>query len=173
MGGDTWACQPLTTRGSREVLIGIEVERITTDFPMVELQEATVTSHVSHVVKASDGLVGVAGNVWHPMTDTLELKLQPLHFGRTVRGRLAPDTKTFSGDTTTDRDMNNFVPKFLTRRQISSKHMGVFDIKGLLIPLTARCKRDLRDTFTVTPKWDHSVSPDLRAKWVCNFLDIE
>ena len=41
MGRDTWACQPLTTRGSREVLIGIEVDRITTDFPMVDLQEAT------------------------------------------------------------------------------------------------------------------------------------
>ena len=41
MGGDTWACQPLTTRGSREILIGIEVPRITTDFPMVDLQEAT------------------------------------------------------------------------------------------------------------------------------------
>ena len=51
--------------------------------------------------------------------------------------------------------------------------MGVFDIEGLLIPLTARCKRDLRDTFTETPKWDHSVPPDLRAKWVRNFLDIE
>ena len=41
MGGDTWACQPLTTSGSREVIIGIEVPRITTDFPMVDLQEAT------------------------------------------------------------------------------------------------------------------------------------
>ena len=41
MGGDTWACQPLTTRGSRKILIGIEVDRITTDFPMVDLQEAT------------------------------------------------------------------------------------------------------------------------------------
>ena len=41
MGGDTWACQPLTTRGSREILIGIEVPRITTDFPMIDLQEAT------------------------------------------------------------------------------------------------------------------------------------
>ena len=41
MGGDTWACQPLTSSGSREVIIGIEVPRITTDFPMVDLQEAT------------------------------------------------------------------------------------------------------------------------------------
>ena len=122
---------------------------------------------------SEDGLVGVAGNAWHPLTDTLELKLQPLHFGRTVRGRLAPDTKTFSGDTTTDRDMNNFVPKFLTRRQITSKHVGVFDIKGLLIPLTARCKRDLRDTFTETPKWDHSVFSGSRAKWVRNFQTVQ
>ena len=69
--------------------------------------------------------------------------------------------------------MDDFVPQYLTRRQITSKHMGVFDIKGLLIPLTARCKRDLRDVFKETPKWDHAVSGGLRAKWVRNFLDIE
>ena len=73
---------------------------------------------------SEDGLVGVAGNAWHPKTDTLELKLQPLHFGRTVRGRLAPDTKTFAGDTTTDLDMNSFVLKFLTRRQFTSSIWG-------------------------------------------------
>ena len=49
----------------------------------------------------------------------------------------------------------------------------VFNIKGLLIPLTARCKRDLRDVFKETPAWDHAVSEGLRAKWVLNFLDIE
>ena len=47
MGGNTWAYQPLTNRGSREVLIGIEVPRVTTDFPMVDLQEAT------HEIKSS------------------------------------------------------------------------------------------------------------------------
>ena len=40
-GGDSWACQPMTSQGSREVLIGIEVKQITTDFPMVDLTEAT------------------------------------------------------------------------------------------------------------------------------------
>ena len=69
--------------------------------------------------------------------------------------------------------MDDFVPKSLKRRQITSKHMGVFDIKGMLIHLTARCKRDLRDAFTETPKWDHPVSAGLRAKWVRNFLDIQ
>ena len=40
-GGDTWACQPMTTSGKREILIGIEVEQITTDFPTIDLSEAT------------------------------------------------------------------------------------------------------------------------------------
>ena len=38
-GGDSWACQPMTSQGSREILIGIEVKAITTDFPMVDLQD--------------------------------------------------------------------------------------------------------------------------------------
>ena len=41
MGGDSWACQPMLTNGKREVWIGIEVDQITTDFPMVDLREAT------------------------------------------------------------------------------------------------------------------------------------
>ena len=41
MGSDNWAFQPLTTRGIRKILIGIAVPRITRDFPMVDLQEAT------------------------------------------------------------------------------------------------------------------------------------
>ena len=40
-GGDCWACQPMMTSGKREVWIGIEVDQITTDFPMVNLLEAT------------------------------------------------------------------------------------------------------------------------------------
>ena len=60
---------------------------------------------------SEDGLVGVAGNAWHPMTDLVELKLQPLHFGCVVRGRLAPCTKTFVGNTTSSSDMDEFVPR--------------------------------------------------------------
>ena len=39
-GGDAWACQPMTTSGKREILIGIEVAQITTDFPTIDLSEA-------------------------------------------------------------------------------------------------------------------------------------
>jgi len=36
---NSWATMPLTTKGSREILIGIEV--ITADFPLVDIQEST------------------------------------------------------------------------------------------------------------------------------------
>ena len=51
--------------------------------------------------------------------------------------------------------------------------MGIFDIRGLLIPLTARLKQDLRDIFSNTPEWDHAVSSEQRFTWVQNFLDVE
>ena len=47
-GGDSWICQPKTSSGRREILIGIEVKDITTPFPRVDLREATAD------IKASD-----------------------------------------------------------------------------------------------------------------------
>ena len=88
--------------------------------------------------------VGVAGMAWHPETDFVELKLQDLHFGKVVRGRLSPTTKVFKGDKSRFSDMDNFVPLKLTKGQVTSKLMGIFDLQGLLIPLTARLKKDLR-----------------------------
>ena len=40
-GGDEWACQPMTTKGHREILIGLEVPKITTTFPYINIEEAT------------------------------------------------------------------------------------------------------------------------------------
>ena len=82
-----------------------------------------------------------------------------------VQGRLAPCTEIFLRDTTSSTDMNDYAPKRLTRRQITSKQMGVFDIKGLVIPLTARCKPALRDVFKETPTWDLAVSDGQGARW--------
>jgi hypothetical protein len=48
--------------------------------------------------------------------------------------------------------MDNFVPIKLTKRQVTSKFMGLFDLRGLLIPLTARLKKDLRDIVAITPE---------------------
>ena len=39
-GGDSWACQPKTTFGKRKIFIGIEVDQITLEFPVINLTEA-------------------------------------------------------------------------------------------------------------------------------------
>ena len=124
-------------------------------------------------ISDDNGYVGVAGMAWHPESDFIELKFQDLHFGKVVRGRLSPATKIFKGDKSSFADMDNFVPLKLTKRQVTSKFMGIFDLRGLLIPLTARLKRDLRDIVATTPEWDHGIENGLRSKWVKNFLDIE
>ena len=110
---------------------------------------------------------------WHAESDSVELKFQDLHFGKVVRGRLSPTTKTFKGDKTSFTDMDNFVPTKLTKRQVTSKFMGLFDLRGLLIALTARLKRDLRRIVASTPGWDHGIDVDQRSTWVKNFLDVE
>ena len=73
---------------------------------------------------SENGYVGVAGMAWHTETDTVELKLNELHFGKIVRGRLAPNTHT-SQDIT---DIEKLVPSKLTRRMLTSKFMGIFNI---------------------------------------------
>ena len=122
---------------------------------------------------SENGYVGVAGMAWHTETDTVELKLSELHFGKVVRGRLAPNTRTFKGNTKDVTDMEKFVPSKLTKRTITSKFMGIYDLRGLLIPLTGRLKRDLRDISVATPQWDHAVDSIGRSKWVKNFLNVE
>ena len=43
----------------------------------------------------------------------------------------------------------------------------------MLIPLTARFKRDLRDISNATPEWDTAITNEHRSTWVKNFLDLE
>ena len=39
--GDEWACQPMTTKGHKEILIGLCVLQIASNFPFINLKEAT------------------------------------------------------------------------------------------------------------------------------------
>ena len=73
-----------------------------------------VSKHPPAEEISENGLVGVAGYAWHPMSDSLELKLNQLHFGKIVRGRLSPNTLIFSGDSSCFGDMDKFVPAKLS-----------------------------------------------------------
>ena len=119
----------------------------------------------------SDGLsVGVGGFAWFPEGDLLELKVPKLHFGKSRRGRLGNEVKIFEGN---EDEIDKFVPNPLSRRQAASKFASMWDILGKLAPITSGLKLDLRETFQRTETWDEGMPPDLRQRWVHNFLLFE
>ena len=139
----------------------------------VEIKGWGKTGHPPSPEISEDGIVGVAGMAWTPVIDAIELKMQPLHFGKVTRGRLAVGTKIFEGNFASFDDMNSFVPRKLTRRQVVSKLMSIFDLQGRMIPLTARFKRDMRTVISATLSWDEAVTNEHRTTWVKNFMNME
>ena len=61
------------------------------------------------------------------------------------------------------------IPKKLTRRICSSKVGEVFDISGLLAPITGTWKLDLHELITLKLGWDDAIPDNLRAIWETNF----
>ena len=121
---------------------------------------------------SKDGLsIGVGGFAWYPEGDILELKVARLHFGKPKRGKISESVKFFDE---TEQSMDEFVPSKLSRRQVASKLASqCWDILGKLAPLMTGLKLDLREVFKSTQGWDDPMPPELRAKWVQNFLLIE
>ena len=128
-------------------------------------------SHPPPEVSEEDQTIKIAGMIWFTMLDLLEIPLPQLHFSNNTRGKLAIGTQVFDGSML--EDMEKFVPKKLTRRMIVSKNSSVFDLPGKLVPILVGFKLDVRDAVRETKGWDDAVSPELRAKWVKNFLRME
>ena len=49
----------------------------------------------------------------------------------------------------------------------------IYDIPGLLAPLSLKLKFDLRKLIVADPGWDTVISAELRQMWVENFKFIE
>ena len=122
--------------------------------------------------KASiDGVtVGVGGLNWLPKIDAIEVKIPLLHFNKKRRGKLPEDTKFFDIKTMT---IDDFVPKKLNRRQVTSKLASVFDVMGHLAPVLSGLKSDLRNVVKNTANWNDAMPSTLRNKWLDNFLKLE
>ena len=118
-----------------------------------------------------DGIsVGVASLVHIPAVDALRVKIPLLHFSKKRRGRLDDKTNFFQG---AFGDLEEFVPKKLSRRQVTSKVASVFDVLGKFAPILIGLKLDLREVVLNTETWDEAMSPDLRNKWLSNFWKLE
>ena len=118
-----------------------------------------------------DGIsVDVGGLQWITEIDSISVKIPPLHFGKKVRGKLVVGTKIFDG--TMESELDKFVPKELTRRQIVSKFASIYDPRGEFIPITAAMKVHLRKVVFETANngvWDGIISDESRSTWVHNF----
>ena len=88
---------------------------------------------------SEDGVsVGFAGLTWFPKLDFFKLNIQSLHFAKKKRGRFSADLVKF--DQTSGITIDEFTPKEISRTNCTSVVARIFDIQGLLAPLTPKLK---------------------------------
>ena len=101
--------------------------------------------------------VSVAGLKWEPKGDFIHLDVSELNFARKCRGK-----KPKAAD--------NKIPAILTKTHCASKVLEIFDIVGLMTPLTAGMKIDLRDLTKIKSlKWNDAIPENLRGVWLSHF----
>ena len=103
------------------------------------------------VIKMKGDTVKIAGQRWCPGIDTVEVPVPALHFGKKQRGKLRENTKIFDGEF---GDMDQFVPKNLSRRQVASKMASFYDLMGKFSPLLSGLKADMREVVKNNTGWD-------------------
>ena len=84
--------------------------------------------------------INVAGMKWYSEMDLLQLYVSPLDFAKRVRGK---KMSTSPG-----------IPSNLTRRQCLSKVSELFDLTGMITPITAAMKLDLHVLVQRKLDWD-------------------
>ena len=70
---------------------------------------------------SSDGTIGVAGMIWTPVLNSIEVKIGQIHFGSVIRGRLSAGTELFDGEFSTLQHMNDFVPEKLVNSKTARR----------------------------------------------------
>ena len=84
--------------------------------------------------------------------------------------KLLAGTEIFDGSF---EDLQKFVKKPLTRRQIVRKFSALYDPYEKLTPLTAKMKVDVSRVMKQTNSWDDQVPTPLHDKWLDNFWQIQ
>ena len=105
---------------------------------------------------SSDGVsISVAGLNWHPKEDSISFDIKELNFAKKYRGK--------------QTGYINEVPNKLTRRICTSKAAKIFDMTGLLTPITATLKLDIHDLVQRQLSWDDAIPDNLRNLWISHF----
>ena len=99
--------------------------------------------------------INVGGMKWISKTDELQFNINQLDFSKRCRGKH-------------NKPMHE-IPDELTRRHCVSKVAEIFDLTGILTPITASLKLDLHTLVQRDLKWDDTIPNDLRPIWESNF----
>ena len=131
----------------------------------MSVKEFTISGEPPTEKVSADGKhVGLVGYLWDSAVDTLGLDIKPLFFGKKVRGRMPP---------TVDGDIKEALRGKFTRREMCGKVAGVYDPLGLVTPITAKLKLDLREIVKLNGDWDDPVDPKFLDNWVENLVMIQ
>ena len=118
-----------------------------------------------------DGVsVDLGGHIWWPEPDIFAQNIPPICFDKKKRGKLPEGTFGYDPKIMT---LEEYVPKDLTRRMITSTVAKVWDLLGKTTPVTLMFKHYLRRLIAESPEWDDPVSGQARALWIQNFEIIE
>ena len=103
--------------------------------------------------------VNVAGIKWFSKQDYLKLDISPLDFTKQRKRKQS--------------SRSSEIPEKFTRRQCLSKVAEIFDLTGMLTPITAAMKLDLHTLVQRRLNWEDFIPDDLKHVWHSNFEMIK
>ena len=112
-------------------------------------------------LSADEKSIVLAGTLYFPEDDELQLNIKPLNFAKKVNGKKDKSKKHYE------------IPENLNRRHCCSKVGEIFDLRGLVAPITAKFKIDMHQLVTRPLNWDDVLPPELRTIWCSNFELME
>ena len=106
---------------------------------------------------SSDGeSVGVTELTWYPEDNQVVLDISKLNFSRKYCGKKSSNKI-------------NTIPSKLTRRYCVSEVSKIYNLSGIITPITAGMKIDLHTLVQRKLNWDYAIPDDLRPLWETHF----
>ena len=120
---------------------------------------------------ANDNTLFAGGYIWEPIKDILKVRIQPLHYAEKKKGQIMTENIFCNG---TLEELDKFVPKDLTLRQVLSRASQIYDPLGLLTPWKSGLKTITRESMQeVDLNWDEPLSEQTRRKWINKFYEYQ
>ena len=144
----------------------IERERVVHDMKLVlsrggfSLKGVTITGEDPPADFTTDGVsLKIGGLKVYPKEDKFSVVTGDMNFAKKRRGKKADDVIG--------------IPQGFCRRDCTGKVYEVFDLVGLLVPITCGFKLDLRVLVIRKLDWDDPIPSDLKEIWLANFQTMK